>query len=227
MGATPIGGFRFIKGLAGDRMKLIFLGAPGVGKGTYARRVVGKYNIPHISTGDILREAVKKQTELGKKAKTYMDTGKLVPDDVIIGVTDQRLKEEDCKKGYILDGFPRTIPQAEALGKVQEIDKVLNFDAPDELIIERMSGRRTCRKCNAVYHIKNIPPKKEGVCDKCGGELYQREDEKPDVIKQRLEVYKEQTEPLIKYYEEKGLLTTIDANRSPEEVVKDIVELLK
>jgi adenylate kinase len=208
-------------------MKVIFLGAPGVGKGTYADRVIEKYHIPHISTGDILRDAVEKQTELGKKAKEYMDAGKLVPDDVIIGLMDERLKKDDCIKGYVLDGFPRTIPQAEALGKIQEVDNVINFNAPDELIIKRLSGRRTCRKCNAIYHIKNIPPKNEGICDKCGGELYQRDDEKPDVIKHRLEIYKKQTAPLINYYKEKGLLTAIDASRPPEEVVEEIVKLLE
>jgi adenylate kinase len=194
-------------------MRLIFLGSPGVGKGTYTKELVEKNNLAHISTGDIFRENIKNNTELGKKAKKYIDAGKLVPDEITINMVKERLADE--KKGFILDGFPRTIPQAEALSKITEIDTVINFTAEEKTILQRLSGRRICRKCGAVYHVTNIPPKKDGICDKCGGELYQRDDDKQEAIKERLKVYENQTAPLIKYYEKKGMLTTIDAN-SPD-----------
>ncbi len=203
-------------------MNLIFLGPPGVGKGTIAKEIVKEKGIPQISTGDLLRATVKKGSELGKKAKTYMDTGKLVPDDLVIDLLKQRIAQDESKDGFILDGFPRTIPQAEALDKSNvKIDKVLNFKATEKTIIERISGRRTCKKCGAIFHIKNIPPKVEGICDKCGGELYRRDDDKPKTIKKRLKTYKEQTKPLINYYAKKGLLVNIETKKPISEIVKD------
>ena len=203
-------------------MNIVLLGSPGVGKGTYAKRISKIYNIPQISTGDMFREAIKNKTEIGLKAKEYMDKGELVPDDITIGIVEERLKKDDCKNGFMLDGFPRTIAQAEALDKIIVIDKVLDFTASDEIIIDRLSGRRVCRNCGAIYHIRNIVPKVEGVCDNCGGELYQRDDDKPESVKKRLDVYKKQTAPLIDYYKEKELLADIDAN-SPIEQVDEII----
>lgn len=201
-------------------MNLIFLGPPGVGKGTIAKEIVKKKGIPQISTGDLLREAVKEGAKLGKKAKRYMDAGKLVPDDLVINLLKERISKDDCKNGFILDGFPRTIPQAEALEEVK-IDKVLNFKALDETIIQRLSGRRTCKSCNAIFHIQNIPPKVKDICDKCGEELFQRDDDKPEAIKKRLEVYQKQTAPLIDFYKEKGILVDIDTEQSIPEIVLD------
>ncbi|MBW3020095.1 adenylate kinase, partial [Candidatus Woesearchaeota archaeon] len=189
-------------------MKLIFLGAPGVGKGTYSKKIMAITGSRQISTGDLLREAVKNQTELGLKAKEYMDSGSLVPDQLVIDLLKEKIQGMDS---YILDGFPRTIPQAEALDEEIKIDKVVSFEAPEELIIQRLSGRRVCKSCGSIFHIENIPPKQDGVCDNCGGELFQRDDDKPEAIKHRLVVYREQTEPLIKHYKEKGLLVTVDA----------------
>ncbi len=208
-------------------MKLIFLGAPGAGKGTIAKMVMEKYNIPQISTGDIFRDNVKSETELGKKAKEYIDKGELVPDEITVGMVKERLIKDDCKNGYILDGFPRTIPQAEALANIGKIDKVIDFQARDDVIIQRLSGRRTCRKCGAIFHVVNIPPKVEGICDKCGGELVQRSDETEDVIKNRLEVYRKQTAPLIDYYEKKGMLAAVDANTSPEPIFAGTVKVIE
>jgi len=202
-------------------MNLIFLGPPGVGKGTIAKEVVKEKNIPQISTGDLLRAAVKKGSELGIKAKGYMDSGKLVPDDLVIDLLKKRIKKDDCQEGFILDGFPRTIPQAESLEGEAKIDKTMNFKALNETIIQRLSGRRTCKKCNAIFHITNIPPKVEGICDKCGGELFQRDDDKPDAIKKRLEVYQKQTAPLIDFYKEKGILADIDTEQPIPGIVKD------
>jgi len=208
-------------------MKLIFLGAPGAGKGTIAKMVMEKYNIPQISTGDIFRENIKSMTELGKKAKEYLDKGELVPDEITVGMVKERLAKDDCKNGYILDGFPRTIPQADALENIGRIDKVIDFQARDDVIIQRLSGRRTCKKCGAIFHVVNIPPKVEGICDKCGGELVQRSDETEDVIKNRLEVYKKQTAPLIDYYEKKGMLAAVDANTSPEPIFAATVKVIE
>lgn len=210
-------------------MKIIMLGAPGAGKGTLAGMVYKKYMVPQISTGDLCREAVKNKTDLGMSVKQYMDRGDLVPDNIVLKLLQQRIAKADCHKGFILDGFPRNIKQAEDLDKLGiSIDKVLNFVVSEEIILERLIGRRTCKDCGAIYHIKNIPPKVEGICDKCGGKLYQREDQKPEVIKERLKVYKEQTEPLIDYYKKKRLLVDIDAGRQPEEIFADIeVELEK
>ncbi|AGK60729.1 Adenylate kinase [Archaeoglobus sulfaticallidus PM70-1] len=212
-------------------MNLILLGAPGAGKGTQAERIVAKYGIPQISTGDMLREAVAKGTELGKKAKEYMDRGELVPDEVVIGIVKERIAQPDCEKGFILDGFPRTINQAEALDKMLEemgkkIDAVINVSVPEDEIIKRIVNRRTCKNCKAVYHLIYNPPKEEGKCDKCGGELYQRDDDKEETVKERLKVYKSQTEPLIEYYSKKGLVYNVDGTKSIDEVFKQIEEIL-
>lgn len=209
------------------KMNIVLLGSPGVGKGTYAERISKIYNIPQISTGDMFREAIKNKTEIGLLAKTYYDKGNLVPDDVTIKIVEQRLKQDDCKNGFMFDGFPRTIAQADALSNIVVIDKVLNFTASEEIIISRLSGRRVCIECGAIFHIKNIPPKTEGVCDECNGKLIQRDDDKPDSIKKRLDVYKKQTEPLIEYYKEKGLLADIDANRPFEQVDEIIADARK
>lgn len=212
-------------------MKIIMLGAPGAGKGTQAKMIADKYNIPHISTGDIFRANIKNGTELGKKAKTYMDKGLLVPDELVVDLVVDRIQQEDCKKGFILDGFPRTIPQAEsldaALAKINEkMDYALNIEIPDENIIKRMSGRRACVSCGATYHIVNIPPRTEGICDRCGGELILRDDDKPETVKKRLDVYHEQTEPLIKYYTDKGIIKELDGTMEMDDVFSDIIKIL-
>jgi len=210
-------------------MRLIFLGPPGVGKGTHAEDVAKHYGIPKISTGDIFREEMKKGTELGKKVAEFINRGELVPDDITIKILQERISKPDCAKGFILDGFPRTIPQAEALDKIAKIDLVINFTASKEVIIERISGRLTCRKCGAIFHktSKGLVPKKPGICDYCGGELYQREDQKPEAVKRRLEVYEEQTKPLIDYYRKKGILVDFNAEGEKEEVSKRLFELLE
>jgi adenylate kinase len=212
-------------------MKLILLGPPGAGKGTQAARLVNHFGIPQVSTGDILRKAVKDGTELGTLAKHYMDKGELVPDEVVIGIIRDRLLEADCAIGYILDGFPRTIAQAEALdemlGKMgARIDHVINISVADKEIIKRLTGRRTCSNCGAGYHILFDPPKQEGICDKCGGKLIQRDDDKEETIRARLEVYRQQTEPLIKYYEAKQLLRTIPGEGNMEEIFNAILSAL-
>lgn len=201
---------------------IIMLGPPGIGKGTYAMILSKKYGIPHISAGDLFRESVKNNTELGEKVREYLNSGKLVPDKITIQLIRERLKKEDCKNGFILEGFPRTIGQAKALKEFKKIDIVLNLIASDEVITDRLSGRRTCKRCGAMFHIKNVPPKVEGVCDVCGGELYQREDETPEVIKKRLQEYEQKTKPLVGYYKEEGLLINIDANPPFEEIDKII-----
>ncbi len=208
-------------------MNLIFLGPPGVGKGTIAKEIVKEKGIPQISTGDLLREAVKQGSELGKKTKAYMDSGKLVPDNLVINLLKNRIAKDDCKKGFILDGFPRTVPQAEALEKEVKINRVLNFKALDKTIIQRLSGRRTCKSCNAIYHLTNIPPKVEGICDKCGGDLFQRDDDKPKAIKKRLEIYQQQTAPLIDYYNKKGNLADIDTEQPIPSIVKDTLAAIE
>jgi len=208
-------------------MKLILLGAPGAGKGTQAEILSRKLNIPTISTGNILRAAMKNGTPVGKKAKEYVESGKLVPDDVIIGIVEERLAEPDCKNGYILDGMPRTIPQAEALEQRGiEIDWAVSIEISDETIIERMAGRRTCKNCGATYHIVNIPPKVEGVCDICGGELTVRKDDAPETVKARLEVYHKETEPLKAFYAAKGILKSVDNQPSVEGTTKAIEKAL-
>lgn len=212
------------------KMNIVLLGSPGVGKGTYAKRISNIYGIPQISTGDMFREAVKNETPVGLEAKSWMDKGELVPDEVTIKIVRERLNKNDCKKGFMLDGFPRTIAQAESLNDISKIDKVLIFVADDEIIIERLSGRRVCSECGTIFHAKNIPPKVEGICDVCNGKLIQREDDKPESIKKRLDVYKEQTAPLIDYYKEKGLLAEIDANKPIEkvdEIISDVKKALE
>jgi len=213
-------------------LRLIILGSPGAGKGTQAQRIAEKLGVPHIATGDLLREAVSKKTELGAKAKRFMEKGELVPDDLVVSMIEERLKRSDCKEGFVLDGFPRTLAQAEALDKFLEkletrIDIVINLETSEEEVIKRLSNRRVCTSCGAVYHLIFNPPRKPGICDKCGGTLQQREDDREDVIKNRLKVYMRQTEPLIKYYRKKGLLKNVDGNRNAEEVWKSIDELLE
>lgn len=212
-------------------MNIIMLGAPGAGKGTQAKQMADKYQIPHIATGDIFRANIKQGTELGKKAKGYMDAGLLVPDELVCELVVDRLQQEDCKKGFILDGFPRTIPQAEALTEAlaklgTEIEYAINVDVPDEKIVARMSGRRTCVNCGATYHIVNIPTKVEGICDKCGEEVILRDDDKAETVQKRLEVYHEQTMPLIAFYEEKGVVRTIDGTQPMDKVFATIEEIL-
>ena len=202
----------FGKGL---KMKIIMLGAPGAGKGTQAKMIAEKYGIPHISTGDIFRSNIKDGTELGMEAKKYMDQGLLVPDELTVKILLDRVARADCRNGYVLDGFPRTIPQAEVLDQALEkigdqIDFAINVSVPDENIVKRMSGRRACVGCGATYHIEHIPPKKEGICDTCGMELILREDDKPETVQNRLNVYHSQTQPLIEFYQKKGILQTVD-----------------
>ncbi len=213
-------------------MNIIMLGPPGAGKGTQAQMLAEKYGIPQISTGDILRAAVAEGTELGKKAKEYMDKGQLVPDEVVIGIVKERLSKPDCEKGFILDGFPRTVAQAEALDGIlkemgKKIDYVINIVVPDEEILKRLTGRRTCKVCGAMYHIIYNPPKVEGKCDKCGGDLYQRDDDKEETIKNRLSVYHSQTAPLIDYYRKKGVLIDIDGAKDIKTIFQDICAVLE
>lgn len=209
-------------------MKLIFLGAPGAGKGTQAEVISQKLGIPTISTGNIIREALKNATEMGLKAKSYIESGKLVPDSVVIGIIQERLAKDDCSSGFILDGFPRTIPQAQALDEMGvKIDKVVEIQVDDETIIGRMSGRRVCSACGASYHIVNKPPKKEGVCDACGGELVQRKDDAPETVLDRLQVYHTQTEPLKDFYAEKGILRTADGTLGIEKSIEATMKALE
>ena len=212
-------------------MKIVMLGAPGAGKGTQAIKIADKYDIPHISTGDIFRANIKGGTELGQKAKSYIDKGELVPDQVTIGMLLDRIAQDDCKNGYVLDGFPRTIPQAESLTEAlksqgDKIDFALNIDVPDEAIIERMSGRRACPKCGATYHIVYAAPKTENICDKCGTELIIRSDDKPETVKDRLNVYHQQTEPLIAYYKAAGVLREVNGTQELPKVFEDVVAIL-
>ena len=212
-------------------MKIIMLGAPGAGKGTQAKKIADKYQIPHISTGDIFRANIKNGTELGKKAKTYMDQGLLVPDELVVDLVVDRLSQDDCANGCVLDGFPRTIPQAESLdaalgAKGEAIDYAIDVDVPDENIINRMSGRRACVACGATYHIVHIPTKVEGICDRCGEKLILRDDDKPETVKKRLDVYHAQTQPLIDYYTTKNVLKSVDGTQDMEDVFKAIVRIL-
>jgi adenylate kinase len=207
-------------------MKLIFLGPPGAGKGTLATAVAEQYGIPQISTGDIFRQAVKNQTSLGRQVASIMERGDLVPDELTTSLVEERLAKPDADGGFILDGFPRTIPQAEALNGFQKIDAVVNFRAGDEVVIRRLSGRRVCRSCGAIYHVENIPPRTDGICDRCGGGLIIRDDDKIEAITKRLEVYKAQTEPLIRYYDGLGLLKNIDAAQDVEASLRQIRRLL-
>jgi adenylate kinase len=212
-------------------MQIIMLGAPGAGKGTQAKKIAAKYGIPHISTGDIFRANIKNGTELGKKAKTYMDQGLLVPDELVVDLVADRITQEDAAKGYVLDGFPRTIPQAEsldaALGKLgSKVDYAINVEVPDENIVRRMSGRRACVKCGATYHLVYAKPKTEGCCDVCGEKLILRDDDKPETVLKRLGVYHQQTQPLINYYSEKNVLKEVDGTKDMEDVFADIVTIL-
>ena len=213
-------------------MKIIMLGAPGAGKGTHAKKITEKFGIPAISTGDIFRANIKNRTELGKKAKEYMDAGNLVPDELVCDLVVDRLKQDDCKNGYILDGFPRTIPQAEALTAAlakndDAIDYALEIFIEDQAIIDRMSGRRVCKSCGATYHVVNIPPKTEGVCDECDGELIVRDDDAPETVKKRLDVYHEQTAPLIDYYKKQGILKVIDGSKGLDTCFEEICGILE
>lgn len=212
-------------------MKIIMLGAPGAGKGTQAKKIAEKYKIPHISTGDIFRANIKNGTELGNKAKTYMDQGLLVPDELVVDLVVDRVKQDDSVNGYVLDGFPRTIPQAEALDAAlnaigETIDYAINVEVPDENIIRRMSGRRACVGCGATYHLVHIPPKTEGICDTCGNELILRDDDKPETVEKRLNVYHDQTQPLIDYYTNKNVLVEVDGTVDMADVFAAIVKIL-
>ncbi|MCR4787621.1 MAG: adenylate kinase [Lachnospiraceae bacterium] len=212
-------------------MKIIMLGAPGAGKGTQAIMIAEKYGIPHVSTGDIFRANIKNNTPLGQEAKTYMDKGMLVPDELTVKILLDRVAKDDCKNGYVLDGFPRTIVQADvlkdALSKLGDrIDHAINVDVPDENIIKRMGGRRACLKCGATYHIEHVPPKKEGICDNCGEALVLRDDDKPETVQKRLSVYHEQTQPLIDYYGKEGILKNVDGTQDMNRVFEDICGIL-
>ncbi len=212
-------------------MKLVLLGAPGAGKGTQAKKLIEKFGIPQISTGDLLRAAVAEGTELGKEAKSYMDKGELVPDSVVLGMMEERLSQDDCKNGYILDGFPRNTAQAEELDKMLDslgmpLDAALSVEVPTEDLMKRLTGRRTCRECGQMYNIYFQPPAEEGKCDKCGGELFQRDDDKEETITKRLEVYQEQTAPLIDYYREKGILKTVTGTGDIDEIFQNVLQTL-
>ena len=212
-------------------MKIIMLGAPGAGKGTQAKMIADKYGVPHISTGDIFRANIKNGTELGMEAKKYMDQGLLVPDELTVKILLDRVAKDDCEKGYVLDGFPRTIPQAEVLEEAlanigDKIDFAIDVDVPDENIVRRMSGRRACLSCGATYHIEHVPPKAEGICDRCGKELVLRDDDKAETVKNRLHVYHEQTQPLIDFYEKKGVLKSVDGTVDMQDVFAAIVSIL-
>ena len=212
-------------------MKIIMLGAPGAGKGTQAKKIAAKYDIPHISTGDIFRANIKNGTELGNKAKTYMDQGLLVPDELVVDLVVDRVQQDDCKNGYVLDGFPRTIPQAEALDKAlaalgDKVGYAIDVNVPDENIVNRMGGRRACVGCGATYHLVYAPTKTEGICDVCGKELILRDDDKPETVQKRLNVYHEQTQPLIDYYTNAGILKTVDGTVDINDVFAAIVEIL-
>ena len=212
-------------------MKIIMLGAPGAGKGTQAKKIAAKYNIPHISTGDIFRMNIKMGTELGAKAQTYMTQGLLVPDELVVDIVVDRLNQEDCKNGFVLDGFPRTIPQAEALRDALKemngaIDYAINVEVPDENIVRRMAGRRACIRCGATYHIEYNPPKVEDTCNNCGNNLVLRYDDEPETVKKRLAIYHEQTKPLIEYYTNVGKIRTIDGTMDIEDVFAAIVAIV-
>ena len=212
-------------------MKIVMLGAPGAGKGTQAKKIAARYNIPHISTGDIFRANLKAGTELGLKAKEYMDKGALVPDSLTLELIMDRFEQPDCANGYVLDGFPRTIPQAKALSEAlnnrnDKLDFAINVEVPDEAIVSRMSGRRACLQCGGTYHVVFNPPKTEGKCDACGGELILRADDRPETVQHRLEVYHEQTQPLIDYYKEEGIFKEVDGTQGVEKVFEDIIAIL-
>lgn len=213
-------------------MKIVLFGPPGAGKGTQAAMIAAKYGIPHISTGDIFRQNIKEETELGLKAKGYIDEGQLVPDELTTGLVLDRIEKEDCQDGYILDGFPRTLNQAAMLDEAlkarsEDIDIVLDIDVPDQVIVDRMSGRRVCKDCGETYHIEHLPPKVHGICNICGGELIVREDDRPATVQKRLSVYREKTEPLIDFYSRKGMLVAVDGDRDKAEVFQTIEGILE
>ena len=213
-------------------MHILLMGPPGAGKGTQAAELVKEFNIPHISTGDMFRAAMKEGTEMGKKAKSYIDAGNLVPDSVTVGIVRDRLAQDDCKKGFILDGFPRTVEQADALDGILKdlglsLKRVLNINVPAADLVERAVGRRICKKCGATYHIKFNPSQKDGVCDECGGELFQRADDTAETMTNRLSVYEASTKPLIDYYQKAGIYTEVDGRQAIDKVTKDLVETLK
>jgi len=215
-------------------MRIVMLGPPGSGKGTYSSRLASRLGIPHISTGDIFREEIKSGSELGRRISSYVSNGKLVPDEVVNMVMEKRLSKEDCRKGFILDGYPRTLNQAEFLDRVSSIDVVVNLNVPDEVIVRRLSSRLICRNCGAIYNKITLPPKVDGVCDKCGGELYQREDDKPEIVRERIGIYKKEVAPLLEYYRRRGIVLDFfyEPNQSggdisPEQAVDRIVEALR
>ncbi|PTG55677.1 adenylate kinase [Staphylococcus chromogenes] len=213
-------------------MNIILMGLPGAGKGTQASEIIKKYPIPHISTGDMFRKAIKDETELGKEAKSYMDRGELVPDEVTVGIVKERISEDDAKKGFLLDGFPRTIEQAEALNSIlkdlgREIDAVVNIDVPEEELMNRLTGRRICEICGTTYHLVFNPPKVEGVCDLEGGKLYQREDDNPETVANRLDVNIKQCKPILDFYSQKGVLKNIDGSKNINEVTEDVIRILE
>ena len=212
-------------------MNIILMGLPGAGKGTQASEIVKKFPIPHISTGDMFRKAIKDETDLGKEAKSYMDRGELVPDEVTVGIVKERISEDDAKKGFLLDGFPRTIEQAEALNSImseldREIDAVINIEVPEEELMNRLTGRRICEKCGTTYHLVFNPPKVDGICDIDGGKLYQREDDNPETVSNRLSVNVKQSKPILEYYNNKGVLKNIDGSKDIDEVTKDVIDIL-
>ncbi|MGX0433782.1 adenylate kinase [Staphylococcus hominis] len=212
-------------------MNIILMGLPGAGKGTQASEIVKKFPIPHISTGDMFRKAIKDETDLGKEAKSYMDRGELVPDEVTVGIVKERVSEDDAKKGFLLDGFPRTIEQAEALNNImseldRNIDAVINIEVPEEELMNRLTGRRICEKCGTTYHLVFNPPKVDGVCDIDGGKLYQRKDDNPETVSNRLSVNVKQSKPILEYYDEKGVLKNIDGAKDIDEVTKDVIDIL-
>jgi adenylate kinase len=204
----------------------VFLGPQGSGKGTVIGKIKDRYGVPHISTGDMFREALKLGTEFGKKAQEYMSRGELVPDDVTCGMVQERIARQDCETGFMLDGFPRNLSQAEALSQITEIDTAVLIDVPEEVSLQRLSGRRQCRDCGTIFHLTFVPPKQDGVCDKCGGELYQRDDDKPEAIKERLAIYRSETMPIADYYEGAGVLVTVDGSGTPDDVVAQVLEKL-
>ncbi len=212
-------------------MNIILMGLPGAGKGTQASEIVKKFPIPHISTGDMFRKAIKDETDLGKEAKSYMDRGELVPDEVTVGIVKERISEDDAKKGFLLDGFPRTIEQAEALNQImfelgRDIDAVINIEVPEEELMNRLTGRRICEKCGTTYHLVFNPPKVDGICDIDGGKLYQREDDNPETVSNRLSVNVKQSKPILEYYNDKGVLKNIDGSKDIEKVTDDVIGIL-
>ena len=212
-------------------MNIILMGLPGAGKGTQASEIVKKFPIPHISTGDMFRKVIKDETDLGKEAKSYMDRGELVPDEVTVGIVKERISEDDAKKGFLLDGFPRTIDQAEALNSImaeldRNIDAVINIEVPEEELMNRLTGRRICENCGTTYHLVFNPPKVEGICDFDGGKLYQREDDNPETVSNRLKVNVKQSKPILEYYDNKGVLKNIDGSKDIEEVTTDVIDIL-